>query len=69
MLSLLVWHKVITLSGFYCKTIDIFELLQVKSYLLGSLRRAFLIYGQTGTGKTSFIGKVAMLASENNQNF
>jgi len=35
----------------------------VKSYLLGSLRRAFLIYGQTGTGKTSFIGKIAMLAS------
>ena len=37
---------------------------QVKSYLLGSLRRAFLIYGQTGTGKTSFIGKIAMKASK-----
>ena len=33
---------------------------QVKTYILGSLRRPFLIYGQTGTGKSMFTSKIAI---------
>ena len=36
---------------------------QVKRYICGSLRQSFLAYGPSGTGKTSFLARVAYVAA------
>ena len=61
----LVYHKlnIISACSLEYRCIFIYNF-QVKRYICGSLRQSFLAYGPSGTGKTSFLARVAFVAGK-----